>query len=119
MEESLYPVWDTDENMQAIITKVKQLTSGCKCKRGCGTGQCGCKKSGRECGPGCACTNCKNTQKDEQESNNDIVAQEQEILDSDSEEEPEYVHYEHTDDTEYYENLEKEVDDIMKEIFGE
>lgn len=50
----------------------------CKCRKGCNTGKCGCKKNSSHCSPGCYCinyTNIPNTQKvddlSESESEND------------------------------------------------
>ena len=31
------------------------LTKGCKCKAGCVTGRCGCRKKGQSCTEGCSC----------------------------------------------------------------
>ena len=36
------------------------LTKGCKCKSGCKSSRCGCKKQSNFCGPGCECHNCQN-----------------------------------------------------------
>ena len=44
--------------------KIKQtidfLVKGCTCKRGCKSKQCGCRKKGKCCGPGCECQGCTN-----------------------------------------------------------
>ena len=39
---------------------IEFLTKGCSCKKGCKTKQCGCRKTGRHCGPGCDCHGCTN-----------------------------------------------------------
>ena len=52
-------VWDTEEHMAAVRSRVMLLTRGCSCKSGCVTRRCKCYRSGR-CGPGCKCTGCKN-----------------------------------------------------------
>ena len=49
-------------NMQAVNNKVKHLTSGCNCRKGC-TGRCGCHRAGQEWGPECNCFNCANQKK--------------------------------------------------------
>ena len=36
------------------------LTKGCKCKTGCTTGRCGCKRKQQVCSEGCTCTHCLN-----------------------------------------------------------
>ena len=124
VNEILYPVWDTDVNVQVINEKVKRLTSGCKCKKGC-TGRCGCRKAGHECGPGCSCINCTNKQIIEtvnEVHTNNIVGQEQERLDNedgDDNEEYEYIDEYHDENiNDYYEQLEQDVDDIMDQIFN-
>lgn len=42
---NLKVVWDTDENMQSIRKRVEILLQGCKCKTGCTTARCSCKKN--------------------------------------------------------------------------
>ena len=106
-------------NIQTVTNKVKWITCGCKCKKGC-TGRCGCHRAGHKCGPGCSCVNCTNTEIEVTVSKahiytNNIVEQEQERLDEedDGEEENEYIdeYYDEYDDNEqhideYYEQLE-------------
>ena len=53
-------VWDTPENLEEIQKKVKRITKGCKCKKGRCLKNCGCKRSGNFCGPGCDCDDCHN-----------------------------------------------------------
>ena len=48
--------------MAAVRERVAGLITGCGCKTGCETRQCGCKRNDKKCGEGCNCTNCKNTQ---------------------------------------------------------
>ena len=36
------------------------MLKGCKCKGGCKSRRCRCKKDQRACGPGCQCINCGN-----------------------------------------------------------
>ena len=36
------------------------MIKGCKCKKGCNTSRCGCKKKSSYCGPGCYCSSCSN-----------------------------------------------------------
>jgi hypothetical protein len=52
--------WDSDENRAAVNERVLLLTKGCKCKTGCTTGRCGCRKKGQSCSEGCACLHCLN-----------------------------------------------------------
>ena len=47
----------TPMNMYLSLDKVSKFTPGCKCKSGCRTKRCGCRKNGQQCGPGCQCLN--------------------------------------------------------------
>ena len=51
---------DSDENQAAVNERVLLLTKGCKCKTGCTTGRCGCRKKGQSCSEGCSCLHCSN-----------------------------------------------------------
>ena len=61
--------WDTDENMQSIRKMVEILLQGCKCKTGCTTARCSCKKIKEICREGYQCINCENTEDLPNESN--------------------------------------------------
>ena len=65
-EDNLTIDWDSVENIKAIRERVSLLTKGCKCKTGCTTGRCGCKKKGRQSFVGCMCTNCSNLSNEQQ-----------------------------------------------------
>ena len=52
--------WDDPDNIESIRQRVQLLLRGCSCKKGCNTRRCSCRKSGRQCGPGCSCCNCEN-----------------------------------------------------------
>lgn len=54
-------IWDTHENIIHADQQVQFILSGCKCKAGCGTRRCKCKKEGRTCGAGCQCIHCTNS----------------------------------------------------------
>lgn len=59
MEKRKWIVWEVPEN----ITKSKaSLLAGCKCKTGCTTCICSCKKKDRSCGLSCLCHFCQNNQ---------------------------------------------------------
>ena len=60
IEEELTIVWDSEENISNIQTRVTALLKGCRCTTGCATGRCGCKKKDSLCSEGCECVNCKN-----------------------------------------------------------
>ena len=53
-------VWEAPENIRKAKAQMEFVLGGCKCKTGCGTLRCGCKKQDRHCGPGCHCINCTN-----------------------------------------------------------
>ena len=53
--------WEAEANKERARSKVDYILKGCKCKKGCNTNRCKCKKSAQFCGPGCQCLNCINT----------------------------------------------------------
>ena len=124
--------WDTTENIKQIQCSVKFLTQGCKCKTGCTSRRCRCKKAELQCGPSCQCINCRNTssympsiQETEDEVQEEIREQIQEDIQQGRHEE-EYEDEElstgdeetDSDEVQRLEALNREVDDIMEEIFG-
>ena len=52
--------WDSDDNQSLVRERVQLLTKGCKCKSGCATGRCGCRRKGKHCAEGCSCLHCSN-----------------------------------------------------------
>ena len=58
--EKLEIQWDTPENVVLAKQKVNYVLNGCKCKTGCHSRVCGCKKKNKNCGPGCRCIGCGN-----------------------------------------------------------
>ena len=52
--------WDSECNVTSIERRVFLLTKGCKCKGGCRTSRCSCKKKGQNCSEGCQCLHCSN-----------------------------------------------------------
>ena len=54
--------WDSNEHEEAVKERVLLLTKGCKCKTGCMTRRCMCKRKGQSCSEGCSCLNCLNLQ---------------------------------------------------------
>jgi hypothetical protein len=75
--------WDSEENSRDVRERVDLLTKGCKCRTGCTTLRCSCRKSGGTCSVGCECINCKNLDKrNEKETNTtslDDLAIEEEV----------------------------------------
>ena len=53
-------MWDSPSNIQRIKTRVQELLHGCKCKTGCSTIRCSCKRLQKTCTEGCECRNCTN-----------------------------------------------------------
>ena len=49
---------DSEVNMAEIKQRVSMLLKGCKCRTGCGSAACGCKKKGERCHEGCDCIGC-------------------------------------------------------------
>ena len=52
--------WDTPENIARVVDVVKQLTSGCGCKKGCKTKRCKCHQAHQVCNISCKCKSCEN-----------------------------------------------------------
>jgi hypothetical protein len=53
-------MWDSAENIKKIRKRAEILLKGCKCKTGCSTGRCRCRKDNSLCTEGCDCLNCEN-----------------------------------------------------------
>ena len=52
--------WEDQDRQETISQSMHQMIKGCKCKKGCNTSRCGCKKKSSYCGPGCYCSSCSN-----------------------------------------------------------
>ena len=61
VKSEIQVVWDSQENIEDVRSRVEQLTTGCQCVTGCDTNRCGCRKNGKLCSAGCNCKNCQNT----------------------------------------------------------
>ena len=59
-DTSLKIIWDTEQNMQKVRERVNILFGGCKCRTGCKSRVCGCRRKQKLCSEGCECTNCGN-----------------------------------------------------------
>ena len=71
-DEELAIDWDSQDNIQRVRDRVSLLLKGCRCKSGCKTNRCSCRKKEKSCGPGCRCTNCENSIHPQPEENRDI-----------------------------------------------
>ena len=60
--EVLIIQWDTPEKIAHITDIVKQLTSGCSCKKGCKNKRRECYQAHHNCSVGCKCASCENPQ---------------------------------------------------------
>lgn len=103
--------------MELANQRVQFVLHGCKCKSGCTTRRCKCKKEGRTCGPGCQCISCKNTT-----STNTAFADELhdlEVEDLRNEPDDDYSTDASDDILDSPDDLEGEVDTIMQSIFGD
>ena len=96
--------WDSDDNMANIRSVVALIKKGCGCKMGCISARCKCKKGGSYCGPGCKCVRCCNLPSGTRQDPDTAVIEADEGDESGS-------------DLDDY--LEREVDQIMNDIFGE
>ena len=65
--------WDSEDNMAAVPQQVECLTKGCKCKTGCRTLRCGCRKRGKECSEGCECSSCTNIKIGRQQTKDSLL----------------------------------------------
>ena len=60
--------WEVPQNIATSKSSIDFFLSGCKCKTGCSTRICSCKKKERKCGPSCSCHFCKNTSLSQRET---------------------------------------------------
>lgn len=100
--------WDSDENIAQVRSTVALIKKGCGCKTGCISARCKCKKAGKYCGPGCKCIRCCNLPSNTYTSQDPhmVTIEEDEAGESGS-------------DTEDDQDLEREVDMIMSDVFGD
>ena len=54
--------WDSELNIAKIKSRVASMLKGCKCRTGCTTAICGCRKRDQHCSEGCDCIGCTNRQ---------------------------------------------------------
>ena len=109
--------WESPENIENVESHVKYYLKGCGCKKSqCGTKWCGCKNQDppHTCGPGCTCSPefCRNqgtSQEEGQSSTIPNVSLDQEFLDASDD----------NDENDMHTQQLLEVDQIMKDVFGE
>ena len=106
-------VWEAEEKAK---DRVDYILNGCKCKTGCRSKRCKCKKKERMCGPGCQCINCVNAHHggegwDEGLNQLEVEGQEE------NKEADEYIEESVEEEMEIYEDEETNVS--MSSVFGE
>ena len=52
--------WEEPDKQVSVTQSLNQIMNGCKCKTGCSTARCHCKKANTFCSPGNYCINCCN-----------------------------------------------------------
>ena len=52
--------WEVPSNIEKAKQSLDFVLSGCRCKTGCKTRICSCRKKARNCGPSCYCQFCTN-----------------------------------------------------------
>lgn len=116
--------WEVPENIEKAQASTEFILKGCKCKGGCSSRRCSCRKKERICGPSCQCVNCSNiptleactTQKDISELETIDLLEEQDQ--EEEEEEEEYVTDSEDDELDDL-RCDRETDEIMRLVFGD
>ena len=135
--DHLQVVWDAPDNVQRVQRTVDFLTQGCRCKTGCTTHRCKCRRENiMQCGPSCHCVNCKNiptyvtqhadTEQELEEELQEDMRQHNDQTDSEvsengsesSDEEDRLNGSESSDEEDRLNALNRDVDSIMEEVFG-
>ncbi len=127
-EGKLQVIWEVEENVRRSKANLEFVLGGCKCKQGCSTRRCSCKKKDSLCGPGCQCRNCTNTTVNttsQGELLNSVEVQhllEEERNDENADDsDMEYVDTSDDDLDEIREEImdDEELNEIMHDVFGE
>ena len=105
-------VWETDENIKKSAKRFEYVMSGCKCKKGCWTRRCKCRKTGMKCGPGCRCTGCGNVGEEAVEVSEMEVS---EMEEDENREEVEMVYASSDEEDAEDEDL---MDKLLEQVFG-
>ena len=148
-DKGLKIVWDSTNNISQIQQRLDFYTKGCKCSKGdtlCNPqkGRCGCTRNGRQCGPACKCSKekCCNISKPSTEASLEPVPPHCTHTSdlTDTVEETHTLEEMHTPEEMYSESEDEdnedsddevqsqclaieienpEIDDIMREVFGD
>ena len=107
--------WEVQANIDKAKACLEFVLAGCKCRTGCSTRRCSCKKNDRMCGPSCNCINCTNSTHTPVPSSNDTTDLEvQDLLSEPTENE--YVDDSGDDLEEMRED--EELTEIVNFVFG-
>ena len=117
-------VWENPENVQKAKEMINLTFSGCKCKTGCMSKRCHCKKNSKLCGPGCQCIACQNLPKSSTAVKDPSLTElevNERVHEAYNTSKEEKVMVDDSDDEDYsdYVNPEKEADEEMLQIFDE
>ena len=115
-------IWDTEDNIKKVDDQINYYLKGCGCQKSNCSGVCGCKKKGHHCGPGCACSpqSCKNQPACTSElTSTPTIQNSDESSSSVSDDSGDKGSVYNDKEVLYVEELDKEVDEIMVDIFGE
>ena len=99
--------WNSEENMMNVRQTVALMRKGCRCKTGCQSSRCKCKRAGNYC-YGCLCVSCCNLPSPTPGQVTDSA------LSTPSESGSEEERH-----NESYKELEEDVDAMMLEVFGD
>ena len=98
--------WDSQENVDSINERVSALLKGCKCRTGCSSTICGCRKKGKKCSVGCSCMGCTNIP-----FQSTATSEQMQIS-------PELTQISLEEEITTADHLNQEVDDLMEWVFG-
>lgn len=120
--QKLEVLWDTPDNVAKAQEKVDHVLHGCKCKTGCHTRRCSCKKSMKPCGPGCRCIGCGNVTSSSTETESEDELHNLEVADIINDLSDDGSTDASDDDTDLFRgdtNVQRDVNSLMSSIFGE
>ena len=112
-------------NIERAKQRVEAVLGGCKCKTGCGTRRCGCRKNGRFCGPGCQCIGCTNvptastsSSRSEDCDLQEVVLEDMRRAEDDQQQQNSETESEDGEESDTLLNNDSETDEIMARVFG-
>lgn len=100
---------------------IEFVLKGCKCKTGCITRKCKCRKNHGKCGPGCQCTGCTNVHADAPPTTDETTEALHcmEVEENIEEETSELHEMVETSDEENEIEDEDDVNDLIRAVFGD